>query len=196
MLARISKPTEWEQSREGDWQQWWLEIKSGKSESLARIFCDSYPQLYNYGYKIVRDEALVKDSIQELFLNLWSKRKEVSEAYSVKSYLFSSLRRVIFRRLKKMRNRQKRDYDYTRDSFSEVYDVEKLIIHFETESQKKQKLMEALLALTQRQKEAVYLKFYNGLSNDEISEVMQVNKQSVYNHISKAIHAMQSYVKA
>jgi RNA polymerase sigma factor (sigma-70 family) len=54
--------------------------------------------------------------------------------------------------------------------------------------------MEALLSLTHRQKEAVYLKFYNGLTNDEISEVMQVNKQSVYNHISKAIQKMQGFV--
>jgi RNA polymerase sigma-70 factor (ECF subfamily) len=95
-----------------------------------------------------------------------------------------------------MRNRKKRDHDYTNDTLMDYCNIEDMIIQFETENQKKQKLMEALLSLTSRQKEAIYLKFFDGLSNEEISKVMKVNKQSVYNHISKAIHTMQNYVKS
>lgn len=194
MLARVTKSMSWEESQKDKLQCWWLELRNGNPDALSNIFCETYSHLFNYGYKIVQDESVVKDSIQELFLNLWSTRREVSEAYSVKSYLFSSLRRVILRRLKKTRNRLQRHADYTMDSFTETMNVEDLMIHFETECQKKQKLMEALLSLSHRQKEAVFLKFFNGLSNDEISEVMQVNKQSVYNHISKAIQKMQGFV--
>ena len=196
MLAKISKPQAWNNNHDNDWDQLWSETRSGNSESLSKIFCYTYSQLFNYGYKIVQDEGLVKDCIQELFLNLWYKRNEVSEAYSVKSYLISSLRRVIFRRLKKQRNRAKRNYEYSENAFSEIYNIEEVLIHFETESQKKEQLMEALQSLSNRQKEAVYLKFFNGLSNSEISEIMQVNKQSVYNHISKAIQKMQNFINA
>lgn len=44
------------------------------------------------------------------------------------------------------------------------------------------------------QKEAIYLKFYNGLSNNEIPQVMNVNEQSVYSHVSQAIIRMQLFV--
>lgn len=194
MLAKISKPKAWNDNQDSDWDQLWAETRSGNPDSLSKIFCYTYSQLFNYGYKIIQDEGLIKDCIQELFLNLWYKRNEVSEAYSVKSYLLSSLRRIIFRRLKKRRNRAKRNYAYSRDTFSQVYNTEELLIHFETENQKKEQLLEALQSLSNRQKEAVYLKFFNGLSNNEISEVMQVNKQSVYNHIHKAIQKMQNFI--
>ncbi len=194
MLAKYITHTEHYSVEDEDWNVLWSEIQSGNQESLSKIFCYTYSQLFNYGYKIVQDEALIKDCIQELFLNLWHKRDRVSEANSVRFYLISSLRRVIFRRLNKQRNMAKRNYEYTHDAFSEIYNIEQLLIHFETENEKKQKLQEALLSLSSRQKEAVYLKFFNGLSNDEISEVMQVNKQSVYNHISKAIQKMQDFV--
>ena len=194
MIAQISKPQEWNKNHSSNWNQLWVETRSGNPESLAKIFCYTYSQLFNYGYKIVQDEALVKDCIQELFLNLWHKRDKVSEAHSVKSYLISSLRRLIFRRLEKQRNRAKRNYKYTEHAFSEVYNIEEVLINFETENQKKQQLMEALRSLSSRQKEAIYLKFFNGLSNSEISEVMKVNKQSVYNHISKAIQKMQNFI--
>jgi RNA polymerase sigma factor (sigma-70 family) len=52
----------------------------------------------------------------------------------------------------------------------------------------------ALQSLSKRQKESVYLKFYDGLSNTEIAEVMGVNIQSVYNHVSEAIGEMQEFV--
>lgn len=196
MLAKISKPKSWNNHQSGnDWNKLWDESRTGNSESLSKIFCYTYSQLFNYGYKIVQDEGFVKDCIQELFMNLWYKRNEVSEAYSVKSYLMSSLRRIIFRRLKKKRNRAKRNYEYNNDEFSEMYNVEELMIHFETKEEQKQQLLEALQALSNRQKEAVYLKFFNGLSNSEISEVMDLNKQSVYNHISKAIQKMQNFIQ-
>lgn len=179
---------------EKDWNVLWSEIQAGNQDSLSKIFCYTYSQLFNYGYKIVQDEALIKDCIQELFLNIWHHRDRVSKANSVKSYLISSLRRVIFRRLNKQRSSEKRNFEYTHDAFSEIYNIEQLLIHFETENEKKEQLEEALLTLSSRQKEAVYLKFFNGLSNDEISDIMQVNKQSVYNHISKAIQKMQSFI--
>jgi len=194
MLAKYITHTMYPSMKEKDWNVLWSEIQAGNQDSLSKIFCYTYSQLFNYGYKIVQDEALIKDCIQELFLNIWHKRDRVSKAISVKSYLISSLRRVIFRRLNKQRSSEKRNYEYNHEAFSEIYNIEQLLIHFETENEKKVQLQEALLSLSNRQKEAVYLKFFNGLSNDEISDVMQVNKQSVYNHISKAIQKMQSFI--
>ncbi|MDZ7690830.1 MAG: sigma factor-like helix-turn-helix DNA-binding protein [Balneolaceae bacterium] len=49
-------------------------------------------------------------------------------------------------------------------------------------------------ALSDKQKEAVFLKFYSGLTNTEIAQVMDVNRQSVYNYIYRAIQALQSYM--
>lgn len=177
------------------WLQLWSNIKQGDKRSLSELYCSSYSQLFNYGYKIVPDESLVEDCIQQLFLNVWSKRDVVSEAKSVKSYLFTSFRRLIFRRLKKQRNQAKRNHRYSEFKYESTPTREELLILYETEQYKKTRLQTALDSLSKRQRQAIYLKYYNGLSNKEISVVMDVNKQSVYNHISTAIQKMQGVVQ-
>lgn len=195
MLAKINKSESLNENIDEPGSLW-SGLRAGNPDSLSKLFCISYPWLYNYGYKIIPREAFIKDAIQELFLNLWRKREEISDALSVKAYLFTSLRRIIFRRLKKQKNRTERNHDYKENFFEEIYNVEEVMIHFEIEQQKKEQLAYALKSLSKRQKEAIYLKFFNGLSNKDIAEVMDINKQSVYNHVSKAIQKMQKYVVA
>ncbi len=49
--------------------------------------------------------------------------------------------------------------------------------------------------MSQRQKEIIYLKFYEGLSTQEISNILNIKPQSVYNYISeskKILNSMQN----
>lgn len=174
--------------------QLWKGIRRGDKQALSELFKTYYSQLYNYGFKIVPKEELVKDSIQELFLVLWSKRKKINKAYAVKSYLFHSIRRIILRSLRRQRSRIKRDKVYVSDYFEETFNIEELIIHFEIKKKQKSLLVEAVESLSSRQKEAIFLKYYQGLSNSEIAYVMEINRQSVYNHISKAINQLKGFV--
>ena len=194
MFIQVSKSMDSKIQSNEELNKLWSDIRAGKSESLSKLFCFSYSWLFSYGYKIIPKEAFVKDAIQELFLILWKKRETINDAISVKSYLFSSLRRIIFRRLQKKRSRMKRNHDYKKHRFKEIYNIEELMIHFETDRHQKSQLADAIQSLSKRQKEAIYLKFYNGLSNNEIAQVMEINKQSVYNHVSKAINKMQEFI--
>src|SRR5699024_1562024 len=178
-----------------DLSELWTELRSSDRKALSKLFSFSYPWLFKYGYRITPKRSLVEDAIQELFLNLWNKRYTIDEARSVKSYLLVSLRRMIFRKIKKRKNRAERNLEYTRNLFGVAEHIEKTIIEHENESSKKKQLKIAIGTLSRRQKEAIMLKFYRGLSNNEIAQIMNINKQSVYNHVSKAIIKMQSIVK-
>lgn len=195
MFIKVNRRIDLDSDSQYDLKELWSQIRGGDPDSLSKLFCCSYRWLYKYGYKIVPNNAFVKDAIQELFLNLWKKRNNINEAHSVKSYLFSSLRRIIFRRLQKKRNRAERNHKYDKNLFDDVFNMEELMIHFETDKENKQQLELAIGSLSKRQREAVFLKFYNGLSNTEIAQIMDINKQSVYNHVSKAINKMQDYVQ-
>jgi len=48
--------------------------------------------------------------------------------------------------------------------------------------------------LPKRQKEAIYLKYYSGLKATEISEVMNINYQSVVNILHKALKNLKEEV--
>ena len=172
----------------------WKEIRKGDEDALDELFCSTYSHLFNYGFQITPQKGLVKDAIQELFLTLWRTHPNLSQAYSVKSYLFQSLRRILLRNLDTRRNRSKRNKKYIDDSFREIYNIEELMIHLETEQEQKEMLIDAMDSLSKRQKEAIFLKFYEGASNKEIAQIMEINSQSVYNLVYRAIQKLKSVV--
>lgn len=172
----------------------WSRICKGEQEALASLFYKYYGLLFNYGCKLVAHRELVKDSIQELFLTVWEYHESVNEANSVKSYLLCSLRRELFKRLRKQENRYERNRTFIETMQAEFFNTEELLIHFETKKEHRKDLKEAIEKLSRKQKEAIYLKFYEGLTSSEIAMVMEINKQSVYNHISVAINKLQKFI--
>ena len=178
-----------------DHDQLWSQVREGKEKALSSLFCQYYGQLYNYGYKIYPDESLVRDCIQELFFIIWDKRDRIGEARSVKSYLFSSFRRLILRKLGRKRSRYKRNHIYLRDFVEDTYDAENRIVEAETDLERQEQLSNAINMLTSRQQQVISLKYYDGLTSREIAGVMGINRQSVYNHVSTAITQLQELVK-
>lgn len=173
----------------------WSEIKIGNNEALAELFCQYYNRLFYYAFKIVSNEEFVEDCIQELFFTIWNRKENINQAYSVNSYLISSLRRIVFRKLKKQRRINERNKAYIDNHFYESFNTEQMIINFETKNEIRRQIRMAFKNLRGRRKEVIYLKFYNGLSNSEIAHVMGIEKQSVYNYVSCAIQQLQAYVR-
>jgi RNA polymerase sigma factor (sigma-70 family) len=194
MLAEVSSNKKHVEVVKNEWHTLWTDLKRGDPDSLSRLFENSYAQLFNYGYKMAPDKVLIEDAIQELFLRLWERRAVIGEAESVKAYLFASLRRIIFRRLDQSKRRMERNHRYQNEMVEPVYNVEELMIHFDANREKRNSGQRALQSLSERQREAIYLKYYDGLSSAEIARVMDINIQSVYNHVSEAIQEMQEFV--
>ena len=172
--------------------QLWEQLVAEDRHAFSALFRKYYRPLVNYGLKLIPDEALVKDSIQELFFTIWEQRKNLSEVEYVRSYLYISLRRTVLRQAEIQDSRSQRDRAYTEEAFREMVNEEQLMMIDELQQEQKAQLREALDALSEREKEAVFLKFYSGLANAEIARVMKVSKQSVYNYIYRAIQALKA----
>lgn len=172
----------------------WRKIRSGDDEALAELFRNYYNTLYSYGIGIVSNDYFIKDCIQELFLTLWDRRAYLNDAYSVRSYLLSSTRRIIFRKMRQKRGMYERNRKYIDNYAPEGPSFEEMIIQSESEQEARKKLTRALRHLGRRQKEAINLKYYSGFSNSEIADIMGINNQSVYNYVSGALQRLQKHV--
>ncbi len=64
------------------------------------FYIEYFKKLFNYGRKFTLDIAHIEDAIQEVFLDLWAKKHKLKQINSVDSYLFSSFRYILFKRLK------------------------------------------------------------------------------------------------
>lgn len=139
--------------------------------------------LFDFGIRFCQDEEIVKDCIQQMFLDLWNKSFDITERDTLKSYLFKAVRNRVIREKAKWQKNSVLTEDY---EFTLEFGIESKIIAVDSDLELAQKVKKLLNALPPRQREIIYLRFYEGLDILEISDVMGINRQSAHNLLQKA----------
>lgn len=165
----------------------WKRFCEGEQEALNLIYQGHVDDLYHYGMHFCHDSERVKDCLQDLFQCLWLDHEQLnSEINNTRYYLITSLRRRLLRSLEKTRRNRTEELGETFD-FELIPSREDIIIQDETHLRQAKELHEGISTLSRRQREAIYLRFYQNISYDEIAKLMNIKVESVYNIISKAI---------
>lgn len=164
----------------------WRQIKSGKRDAFAQLYQRYVKILYSYGKKITRDEKLVEDTIQDLFIDLWQSRENLGEVETARFYLFRSLRRRIYKAALKADSLISEPGHLAEDSPSH----ETELIGEEESSEKSVYLDGLIRSLPGRQEEAVLLYFYQNFEYHEVAEILSINEQSARNLVSRAIEKL------
>jgi RNA polymerase sigma factor (sigma-70 family) len=168
----------------------WNDFRKGSLEAFNAIYHNYIRLLYNYGSKITPDSSMVEDCIQDLFIELWQKRQVLSETTSIKFYLFKSLNRNIVRKLENEKRIS------IKRNLSESYHFEVAFSHefhlmtMQIDQEQQENLDKALQTLTSRQKEAIFLKYYEKLSFEEVSVLMAINVKATYKLVTRAIEML------
>lgn len=157
----------------------WMGIRSGDLHALSMLYERYAVLLYDYGKKITRDESLLEDALHDLFLNLL--RENLSEPASVKAYLYKAFRNQLLKNLRWQQHVALLDFECNVDT---VYNEGSQRIE---RRQLAEKIRQLLAALPPRQREILYLRFFQELSFEEISEIMSIHVHSAYKLLYKAI---------
>src|SRR5699024_11598745 len=104
--------------------------------------------------------------------------------------------RIHMRKSKRKRNRYEQKRKYIDNTFAVSFSKEDLMIHYEIAEEKKGQLVQAINQLNSRQKEALFLRYYHGLTNREIADVMKINHQSVKNNLYRALKNVRGMVES
>ena len=168
----------------------WDALRRGDERALHEIYHRYYSVLYNYGFKIHPDDAFVKDAIQEVFINIINKHKQLGQTDNIRFYLFRSLRNKIYRTLQQQSRQQNNNKDLKNSSDEMDFSIEEQIVSNEQEEERQNEIFRLLKFLSSRQQEAIYLKYYQEFDNKKIAEVMDISYQSVRTLIYKAIKEM------
>ena len=172
----------------------WNQFRQDDDASFARLYQCYVQLLYNYCTQFTVDKALIKDCIHDLFVELWQHRRTLGDTTSVRYYLMASIKRKLVRHLNALQKNTSSEeipleyhHLYTNSS-------ESAVIHQEEYVQTSTHLNEALEKLPRRQREAIFLKFYVNMTNEEISTFMKINIQSVYNLVFGALNNMKKHL--
>lgn len=165
----------------------WESFRKGDRDAFASLFRAYYQPLLRYGSKFTMDDKLLEDCIQELFIELWQSNSR-TEVLSVKSYLLKSLKYKILKTYRKKTGR----LSPTDGGDHFIWSHENFLIAEQENEEKRQSLLRALEKLSNRQKEIIYLKYYQNLSYEEVSEIMNINYQVARNLLYQAIKSLKS----
>ncbi len=131
-------------------QLWEAFLREGE-RAFQNLYHYYYPLLYRYGRKFTVDHDLVKDSIQDLFLQLHDKRKSLSVPDSPTAYLLRALRNLIFNHLQRESRLSPHPPGEEAYSFGIELSIEEAMIHEQLSQEQSEQLKKSLARLTRRQ---------------------------------------------
>lgn len=164
----------------------WSNIKKGDEKAFSILFKKHYSQLVRYGNSFLPFPEKVQDCVQDVFTDIWIYRHKLNDAVVVKAYLLSCVRKRISRS-------QERDRVFrlstSVDSIKFLFDfsIEHHLIADEITADKVKRLNQLINDLPSRQKEALYLRYNQELTVDQIANMLDINYQSANNLLHRAL---------
>lgn len=168
----------------------WQKFQNGDKDVLSGIFLSYHDDLFRYGLKLSGNQDIVEDCIQDLFLKLWKNRQRLKQVEHIKSYLLRSLRNHLHDSLELSRNNTTSIENTDETIFQVEYSPEDFLINSQVNEETRNRVIEALNQLSPRQREAIYLRYFEEMDFETIAHVMEMNIQSVRNTIFRGMQVM------
>ncbi|MEQ9289455.1 MAG: RNA polymerase sigma factor [Cyclobacteriaceae bacterium] len=166
----------------------WESFKEGSESAFVDIYNVYFQPLYDFGRQFSGDTDLVKDCIQEVFINIRVKRKNLPKVISIKSYLLKSLRNKILTEIRDSRKNLYTNIDNPSLKFSTTPSHESILINRQFTRDQVRVIQELLSKLTERQREAIYHFYYSNLGYEEIRTIMGFSStRAVRNLVYRAL---------
>ncbi|MCF0070697.1 sigma-70 family RNA polymerase sigma factor [Dyadobacter sp. CY261] len=173
----------------------WHQSQAGDSLAFCQLADKQYRTLFNYACNFTSDREFIKDAIQDLMIHIWEKRQNIQIQF-VTIYFLRALRNQLMQEFRRNNGTHPfLDIDEA-GQVSDYQTVETQIEQTELLTENQFKVRSAIEELPRRQKEAVFLKFFEGMDNEQIADLMQVNRQSVANLLFKAITTLKQHIYA
>lgn len=168
-----------------------LERMAAGDHAAFRILFDEHRnRVYAIGLRLLKSEALAEDTVQEVFLKLWTNKKELPHISNFPAYLNTVTRHHLLNQLKRLAHAEKfvslqKQQATTHSAASEVLEWNEL----------QATLSKAMNRLTPQQKKVYHLGKAEGLSYEEIAGQLQISKETVKTHMAEALRSVKSYIR-
>ncbi|WP_316739011.1 sigma-70 family RNA polymerase sigma factor [Pedobacter aquatilis] len=172
----------------------WLKLLNGENAALDKIYKLHFQSLFQYGMRMLHDEDEVRDCLHNLFVKIWENRKNLNQTDHIRYYLISALRNIISNhRIKENRYERVEATDET--VFDLKFSIESEYIKKEEINEKTIQLAKAMNQLTSRQKEIIYLKYFEELDYNQIADILDLTIKGAYKLSARAHDALREIMQ-
>lgn len=168
----------------------WAAFQRGDERAFRQVYGAHFRPLMNYGLRLCNSVAVVEDGIQDLFLELWQYRLRLTQPQSVRFYLLRGLRNRLAAHLRQSLNSREIPLDEDAYPFALEASSEQRWIDLDVDEALRHRIRHALDQLTPRQREILYLRYFNDLSYEQICELLGINYQSARSQVYQALKVL------
>ncbi|HKJ41072.1 MAG TPA: RNA polymerase sigma-70 factor [Sunxiuqinia sp.] len=166
------------------------QLKQGDKIAFETIFNTYYASLCHYANRMLDDDEKAEEIVQDLFVNLWSKRKSLNVESSLKYYLFRSVRNLCLNQIQHFKIREKYAKNVTENQDLTIQDDDYFI-----EVDLAKKIAESINSLPEKRRQIFKLSREEGLKYKEIAEKLNLSVKTVEAQMGLALKQLREKLK-
>ena len=156
-------------------------LRSGDKDAFRSLYERYYPLFFSFAHRMLKDEHMAEDLIQNVFLKIWVCRANLNEDKNFRNYLLVSIRNEVYQYFR---------HAFRIDSESPCPDVIDGSMNVETAISAKElerKIAGVIAGMPHRRREIFNMSRYEKLSNREIAQRLGLSVRTVDKHIENAL---------
>ncbi len=165
------------------------QIACGNEAAFAKFFHHHRNRVYSIALKISGSTLLAEEIVQDVFLKIWMKRKDLHHVQNLSAYLYIIVQNAVYKSLKRIARDYKISVDRCNEPFLTIPDPEEYLVEKDYESL----LQKAIGELPNQQREVYKLIREKGLKRKEVASLLNIHPETVKFHLSKAMKSIWSY---
>ncbi|MFN0293488.1 RNA polymerase sigma factor [Pedobacter helvus] len=166
-------------------------LREGDAAAYTEIYDRYFQLMFVFAYKKLRDEELAKDFVQELFADLWHKRRDILEDTIFASFLYVSIRHKILNHFAHQKVENKFAEFISSHASELATDQSDNLIR---EKQLKDYIEQQIMALPKKMQQIFVLSRKNHLSHKEIAQTLGTSEGNVSKQITNALKIIRAKV--
>lgn len=159
-------------------------------EALLDTLLALQPALQLTAEKLLRSEADAEDTVQETVIDLWQRRNELEHVRDLRAYAMQSLKNRCISFLRKSR-----DIATDRIELLDAVDDDAIREEVALTEERAARLDTMMAQLPERQREAVTMRYIEGVSHEEMQRRLGMSSTNVYATLSRAMSTLKSMIK-
>lgn len=169
-------------------KEWLRQLKNGDEHAFTEIYNRYWQPLFFVASHKVGNLAEAEEVVQDIFLDLWHRREELTVTSSLSAYLSTCVKYKVLNILAK-RQLSLRYMKYASGAINQEDHSTEDWLQFE---QLKEQLADATAKLPEKCRIVFQLSRTNGFSQKQIATQLGISEKTVESHLSRALRALRN----
>ncbi len=171
---------------------WQIVQAQSRQSAFAALFRILQPHVSKKVFQLIRDEAIVDEIVDDIFVDIWNRRSDLTIKTNLRSYLLKAATFKAYDQLRKQyRTPDQTSLDKTSFQISENAPSAQQTLEVQ---ELHQKIVDTMEKLPPKCRLVFELSRFQNQSYQEIAALLEISMKTVENHMTKALKIMRSRI--